>query len=171
MPECGTSTAWPSRTAAAFHLACHPARSEGPKFKSTWRPVKRTRSVGAILARAGTACRAPTADKFKSAGGTNGDGFVALAIFQSAITGRGRLSEFQWDKLQPVLLRSSDAMSCCSQDRKDCDVTKEHRQECLCHLQINYAAVVAVGFAAAAFHLFRTYIALNQIFSGHLRSA
>ena len=38
-------------------------------------------------------------------------------------------------------------------------------------LQINYAAVVAVGFAAAAFYLFRADVALNQFFGGHLRGA
>jgi len=35
--------------------------------------------------------------------------------------------------------------------------------------QINNSAVVAVGFAAAAFHLFRANVALNQIFRGQLR--
>jgi hypothetical protein len=42
--------------------------------------------------RSGTACRAPTEEptEGKCAGGTKGDGFVALTIFQSAITGRGR---------------------------------------------------------------------------------
>jgi len=38
-------------------------------------------------------------------------------------------------------------------------------------LQINYAAVVAVGLAAAAFYLFGADVALNQVFRRHLRGA
>jgi hypothetical protein len=40
---------------------------------------------------------------------------------------------FQWDRLQPVFLRSLDTILGESQDRKDCGVAKAHRQECLCH--------------------------------------
>jgi hypothetical protein len=36
---------------------------------------------------------------------------------------RGWRRCFRWDRLQPVLLRSSSASSCASQDRKDCGVT------------------------------------------------
>jgi hypothetical protein len=40
---------------------------------------------------------------------------------------------FQWDRLQPVVFRSSGAMPCGSQDRKNCGVTTAHMQECQRH--------------------------------------
>jgi len=54
------STAWPSSTAVAF--VYQPQLNEEPKFKLTWRLARRTHSIVAILAAAGTACRAPTAE-------------------------------------------------------------------------------------------------------------
>jgi len=43
---------------------------------------------------------------------------------QAEACATGLRIRFSWERLQPVLLRLLSAISCVSQDREDCDITK-----------------------------------------------